>query len=68
MAFLAKDYEVSDSPLGDRKWGVLAHVSDDVREKILLAGSGEIQRHAEHIEMKIKQIKKTKKSPLPMGF
>lgn len=62
---MSRDYKISERPIGDEsKWGYLAYVSDDVRQRILETGFGETQAHIEYIKKSVKYIRKMrKKSP-----
>lgn len=44
-------YDIYEKPVGDKaKWGYLAHVTEEWRQKIMSAGYGEMQAHIEHIK------------------
>lgn len=61
LNMLQPDYEISIQPLGNvKKWGHLAFVSEETRNKILAAGSGEMKAHIEHIKRRVGTLKKLK--------
>src|SRR5262245_56380663 len=67
LTTLPTNYRISETPIGDvAKWGALAHVSDQTRERIIATGHGEMKCHIDHITKSIGQIKKIRKR-LPPG-
>lgn len=51
MSVCVFDYEIKDVPdPAAASWGLLAHVSAEIRKKIMEAGFGEAQRHTDYIK------------------
>jgi hypothetical protein len=56
---LQPDYHVSHEPIGDvKKYGHLAFVTEDVCNKIMATGHGEMNAHIEYIKKRVGAIKK----------
>ena len=68
---LPRNYKISQTPIGDAETrGLLAHVTEKTRNKILESGFGEMQSHLEYIKKQIGYIKKmkAKNSSLQLGL
>lgn len=60
------DYKIYDTPQGDvGKYGLLAYVSAEDRERILQSAYGELESQLEHIARHVKYVKKYHKGSRP---
>lgn len=59
MSNIEIDYEIN-SVMDESaiQWGTLAHVDVGARERILVSGFGQIERHIKHIEKELKKRRK----------